>query len=132
VALVGAGSAATILQVSGVFDGAVLDLNGVNTSDFQGFTIECDTGVIGSSRFDIGIRYWWDQTSGASYNNTFRDIQIWGARFKIGIQVGSDLSRKSSGQEDQTYWYEPSSPVSRFRGERLPIRRARSCWRGPV
>lgn len=105
VALVGAGSAATILQVSGVIHGAVLDLNGVNTSDFQGFTIECDTGVTGTSSFDIGIRYWWDLAHGASYNNTFRDIQIWGARFRTGIQVGSDLSRKSSGQEDQTYWY---------------------------
>lgn len=114
----GDGSGKTILAVDGAI-GTVLDLNGTAYCEFHDFSIESLDGGGdsadatanggGSDRFDVGIKVRWDNTASvrSSTANKFRNIAIGtqlGARFKVGFQIGSDLTESANVQEDQTQW----------------------------
>jgi len=104
--LLGDGPQNTRFLVDGALATA-LDLNGVGLSTFSGFSIYSLDGGVGGDTFDVGIKYRWKVSEALfpSTQNHFFDIHITNAYFKVGVQVGSDLSESASGQEDQTHWF---------------------------
>lgn len=88
---------------------AVVDLNGVALSTFDGFTVESQGGTGGTITVQKAVKIHWDNSGGAAnsarstFANHFEHIHVAACRYVIGVQVGSEGALANNQVDSQTF-----------------------------